>query len=264
LSSGSQQTAWVKTLKRGGEGGAKHRNRVKIRGAVQGVGFRPFVFRLAHELELSGWVGNDPRGVVLEAEGSWGTIQEFLRRLKTDGPAVARVESITTSTRPVLHSSRFTIRSSDSTGPPRTQILPDLATCPQCLDELLDAGHRRYGYPFTNCTHCGPRFTIIQSLPYDRPRTTMAGFPLCVDCREEYQDPSDRRFHAQPNACPRCGPRVELWDAAGSAPLVGAAAMEQAAVALRAGLVVAVKGLGGFHLMASATVNAPQVHLSQD
>ena len=233
------------------------RLRVEIRGAVQGVGFRPFVYRLATELGLAGWVLNDSRGVDLEVEGRRQTLEIFLGRLSAEAPPRALVQSLEPTWLEPAGFERFAIEHSDASGEKSVFVLPDIATCDDCLAEVLDADDRRHAYPFTNCTNCGPRFTIVRALPYDRPNTTMAGFPLCPDCRREYKDPLDRRFHAQPNACPACGPRIALWDAAGEVLAAGAEALstdvlETTARALADGEIVAAKGLGGFHLVVDA------------
>jgi hydrogenase maturation protein HypF len=236
--------------------------RLSITGTVQGVGFRPFVYRLARELGLAGRVWNDAAGVTIEAFGEPGALEELQRRLRAEAPAAARVEAV--RAKPLDPAGR------PSTGPGRTELLgfeivesagaaerrsaipPDLATCPDCLRELRDPADRRHGYPFTNCTACGPRFTIALGVPYDRPATTMAGFTMCPACAREYADPADRRFHAQPNACPACGPRVSLRGPDG-APLPCPDPIARAAAALRGEAVAAVKGLGGFHLACDAT-----------
>jgi hydrogenase maturation protein HypF len=228
------------------------RLRVEIRGAVQGVGFRPFVHRLARELGCRGWVVNDPDGVRIEVEAPGHVLERFLERLEAERPSPARVESNTVTPLEPNGESGFEIRPSRVAGRPTVQMLPDIATCDACRAELLDPGDRRHDYPFTNCTHCGPRFSILRSLPYDRPRTSMAGFEMCPACRREYDDPSDRRFHAQPNACPACGPGLALWDREGNVLATGAAALDAACAVLRAGRIVAAKGLGGFHLLADA------------
>ncbi len=224
---------------------------VAIRGAVQGVGFRPFVYRLAHELGLRGWVNNSAVGVFIEAEGSACLVRAFTRRLESDKPAVSFIQSFEATFLDPIGYSAFEIRAS-SGGEKRALVMPDLATCPACIAEVFDPGDRRYGYPFTNCTNCGPRFSIIAALPYDRASTTMRGFAMCADCDREYHDPSDRRFHAQPNACPACGPQLALWNADGDVIASRREAMAAAASALRDGKIVAVKGLGGFHLMVDA------------
>jgi hydrogenase maturation protein HypF len=254
------------------------RLRVEIHGAVQGVGFRPFVYRLATELGLTGWVINDTQGVFIEVEGPAPAVRRFSERLPAEVPPRAIVQTITSAWLEPAGFTRFEIRHSDSSGAKTVLVLPDIATCPDCLAELFDPADRRHGYPFTNCTNCGPRFTIIEALPYDRPNTTIRRFALCPDCQTEYENPLDRRFHAQPNACPVCGPRLTLWMAGDRRPTtddmqetdfqasnverqtssvaLGADALRGAVEALRTGRIVAVKGLGGFHLMVDARDNA--------
>ncbi|MGE5027520.1 MAG: carbamoyltransferase HypF [Betaproteobacteria bacterium] len=225
--------------------------RIRIRGQVQGVGFRPFVYRLALELGLDGWVLNDAGGVEIEARGSAAALDQLLRRLKSEAPDLARVDEVNAvPVEAAMQGVGFAIRESRP-GRARTAVTPDAATCPDCLDDIFDPGNRRYRYPFTNCTHCGPRYTITRRLPYDRPNTSMAKFALCPACQHEYDDPPDRRFHAQPNACAVCGPSLTLLDADGSPagetdPIASAVAM------LHAGQILAIKGLGGFHLMCDA------------
>ncbi len=226
---------------------------VQIHGAVQGVGFRPFVYRLAHEMGLKGWVINDSRGVFIEAEGEASHLQTFIRRLQSEKPPLAIIKSMRVEWLAPVGFERFEIRHSDDSGGKTALVLPDIATCADCLREVFDPRDRRFRYPFTNCTNCGPRFSIIQALPYDRPNTTMSRFIMCADCRAEYEDPLDRRFHAQPNACPVCGPELALWNREGEAlSLSSDEALRRAAQALREGKIVAVKGLGGFHLMCDA------------
>ena len=224
----------------------RQRWHVTVRGAVQGVGFRPHVYRLATELGLSGWVSNDPAGVHIEVEGAEEKLASFLERLESEKPPPAVIQNIESAAAEVVGDSGFTIRASTTEGLRTTLILPDLATCGDCLRELFDPADRRYRYPFLNCTNCGPRFSIILGLPYDRPNTTMRHFVLCKDCAREYEDPDDRRFHAQPIACPRCGPHLELWDGNGKALAEGDRALHAAAEAIRSGEIVALKGLGGF------------------
>jgi hydrogenase maturation protein HypF len=233
---------------------AKRTERVRatIRGAVQGVGFRPFVYRLARQLELGGWVVNSPHGVVVEAEGPSDALRDFVLRLTQEKPPRASIHSLEFSFLDPVGLAAFAIRESEAGGAPTALVLPDIATCPDCLAEVQDPADRRHRYPFTNCVNCGPRFSIVQALPYDRPNTTMAGFAMCADCRAEYDDPSDRRFHAQPTACPACGPHLEWWDPAGRVLADRGEALHAAAAAIRQGRIVAVKGLGGFHLMADA------------
>ncbi len=230
------------------------RVRARIEGTVQGVGFRPYVYRLAGELGVTGHVLNDARGVVVEAEGSSETVERFLARLPLEAPPLASVDRVTAEPVEEQGELGFTIRESPSGGEPRAAVTPDSATCDDCLAELFDPGDRRFRYPFTNCTNCGPRFTIVRDVPYDRPNTTMASFEMCAACHAEYRDPGDRRFHAQPNACPECGPQVRLAYAGGG-PVADAGArdaVDAAARALLAGAIVAVKGVGGFHLACRA------------
>jgi hydrogenase maturation protein HypF len=235
-----------------GETQLAERLRVVLRGAVQGVGFRPFVYRLAGELGLVGWVSNSPRGVFLEVEGPSDRLHAFLLRLESERPAHASIQSLEYSFLPPAGFHVFEIRASDETGEPTALVLPDIATCPDCLREILDPANRRYGYPFTNCTHCGPRFSILRALPYDRRHTTMAAFPLCAACRAEYEDPTDRRFHAQPTACPTCGPHLAAWDPHGAVLAERQAALRAAVEILRQGGILALKGIGGFQLLVDA------------
>ena len=220
---------------------------LRVRGKVQGVGFRPFVWQLAHQLELAGDVCNDGKGVLVRLAGDGG---HFAARLRQDCPPLARIDHVDVQpfTWPSLPEA-FVIRHSAG-GAMETQIVPDAATCPACLAEMRDPHARRYRYPFINCTHCGPRFTIIRAMPYDRPATSMATFPLCQPCEAEYRNPADRRFHAQPVACPDCGPAL-AWQA-GDARCTQDAALRAAAAMLQGGGIVAVKGLGGFHLVCDA------------
>jgi hydrogenase maturation protein HypF len=228
------------------------RLKIVVRGAVQGVGFRPFVYRLATELGLNGWVNNSPQGVFLEVEGRRAAAENFLLRLETENPPHSSIHSLESSWLAPARYEGFEIRQSVVDGNKTAVVLPDIATCPECLREVLDPANRRHLYPFTNCTHCGPRFSIIESLPYDRANTSMKSFAMCPECAAEYHDPGDRRFHAQPNACPKCGPRLELWDTRGERLIDGREALLAAAVSIRGGKIVAVKGLGGFHLMIAA------------
>jgi hydrogenase maturation protein HypF len=239
-------------------GGAFHNPRVNLRvrsqlrveGIVQGVGFRPYVHGLATGLGLAGLVGNDADGVFVEVEGPSGAVEAFLARLEPEAPPLAVIERVTATLVPPTGADGFTIAASERSGERRALISPDTATCDDCLRELADPGDRRHGYPFINCTNCGPRFTIIQDVPYDRPATTMAGFAMCADCAREYHDPADRRFHAQPVCCPVCGPSLRLVDRAGRE--IPAEPLATTARLLRAGSVVAVKGLGGYHLAVDA------------
>ena len=235
------------------------RIRIKIRGAVQGVGFRPFVYRLATDLKLSGWVSNSTEGVIIEAEGPKSSLDELLIRVGKEHPRHANIQSLEYTFADPAGFKAFEIRCSNGEGAKRALIQPDIATCADCLREIFDPSNRRYLYPFTNCTNCGPRFTIIESLPYDRANTTMRDFVMCANCRSEYEDPLDRRFHAQPNACSECGPELEMWDRAGNVIERSGNVISAAAEALESGSIVAVKGLGGFHLMVDAA-NEDAVH----
>ena len=222
------------------------RTSARVQGTVQGVGFRPYVYRLAREEGLAGYVLNDEHGVLLDVEGDPDAIERFVARLAAEAPPLAAIESVAWTSRPPTGEHEFRILESPAGGEPAAPVTADAATCDDCLAELFDPADRRFRYPFVNCTNCGPRFTIVHGVPYDRPLTTMAGFEMCERCRAEYDDPADRRFHAQPNACPECGPTVRLGDAAGDA------AMRAAAAALLDGAIVAVKGLGGYHLACRA------------
>jgi hydrogenase maturation protein HypF len=228
------------------------RVRAAVRGTVQGVGFRPFVYRLAADLGLAGWVRNSPAGAEVEAEGPAGAVGAFLRRVCRDRPPRCHIASLTHTPTAPLGATGFAILPSDRDGPAAVSVPPDLATCPACLRELFDPADRRFRYPFLNCTDCGPRFTLVEAVPYDRSRTTMRHFPLCDRCRTEYENPGDRRFHAEPVACPACGPRLALSDPAGRELAAEDDALRRTAEGIRAGRVVAVKGLGGFHLLCDA------------
>jgi hydrogenase maturation protein HypF len=226
------------------------RSRIQVEGIVQGVGFRPFVHAVAHRLGLSGMVGNDDAGVFIEIEGPAALVVRFREALERETPPLAVIERISARPLPLTGGHGFSITESLRNGERRTLISPDIATCDDCLRELADPSDRRHRYPFINCTNCGPRFTIVRDVPYDRPFTTMAGFPMCGRCAAEYHDPADRRFHAQPICCPECGPSLRLHDPARHAlpgePIATAARL------LRAGLIVAIKGLGGYHLAVDA------------
>lgn len=240
-----------------GESGAVRGESIRVRGLVQGVGFRPTVWRLAQELGLQGDVRNDGAGVLIRLWGEQGLTDRFCERLLRDCPPLARIDNLERqplSEPLVMHG--FAILASDPSAV-RTGVVPDAATCARCREEILDPKDRRYRYPFTNCTHCGPRFSILRAIPYDRANTSMAGFRMCPDCMAEYRDPSDRRFHAQPNACPRCGPRVWLEDRAGHPVDLRALGVrdpiEGASLLLSRGAILAIKGIGGFHLACDAT-----------
>ena len=233
-----------------------------LRGAVQGVGFRPFVYRLASELKLSGWVRNTSEGVCIEAEGPHDRVEIFLDRVEAERPPHAFIQSIESKMLDPAGYREFRILPSAG-GKKSALILPDIATCDECLAEIRDPGNRRYRYAFTNCTNCGPRFSIIQGLPYDRCNTTMRRFEMCPQCRREYDDPLDRRFHAQPNACPVCGPQLDFVDAEGHHRARREDALDRAAEVIREGCVVALKGLGGFQLIVDARNNDAVLRLRQ-
>jgi len=228
------------------------RARVTVKGIVQGVGFRPFVCRLARSLGLTGWVGNYPSGALLEVEGPPVRIEVFLERVRTERPATSRIDDMAVHPLPLQGETAFVIRTSAEEGAKRVVIPPDLATCADCLCELRDPRDRRYRYPFLTCTQCGPRFSLIRDIPYDRANTTMSRFPLCRDCRAEYEDHTNRRFHAEAIACPACGPQLWLWYANGDVIAQREDAISQACALIRQGGIVAVKGIGGFHLWADA------------
>lgn len=232
-------------------GRATERRYIRVRGVVQGVGFRPFVFRLAQEMGLSGWVRNDGGGVEIEVQGSPGEVSALMARMVGEAPPLARVDAVESRRCTTDPADRgFTILASGG-GQITTAVSPDVAVCPECLAELFDPADRRWRYPFITCTHCGPRYTLTRSLPYDRVNTSMAVFPLCPACRDEYHDPAHRRFHAEPTACPACGPRLSLLEAYG----VRVASRDPVAdtlARLLAGEIVAIKGLGGFHLVCDA------------
>ncbi|MFL6120092.1 carbamoyltransferase HypF [Actinophytocola sp.] len=232
------------------------RRNVRVEGVVQGVGFRPFVYGLAGRVGVAGCVGNDVHGVFVEVEGTRAQVDAFLAGLVEQAPPLAEIERVTMSVAAPTGAGEFTIVASDATGERRTLVSADSATCDDCLRELFDPGDRRHGYPFINCTNCGPRFTIVRDVPYDRPLTTMAGFAMCESCAAEYHDPADRRFHAQPTCCPDCGPRLRLSPGAGD-PIGAAADL------LRGGKVLAVKGIGGYHLAALAGDEAATATLRQ-
>ncbi len=227
------------------------RRRIRLNGIVQGVGFRPFVYQLATELELSGFVRNDAHGLLIEVQGPAKRLDDFYTRLLRQRPALARIDRHRSTTLNVQKPNSFTIRPSLRDRKAVTGISPDVAVCTLCLQEMADPRDRRYHYPFINCTHCGPRYTIIRSLPYDRPNTSMAVFPLCPQCRQEYESPENRRFHAQPNACPVCGPRLTLYAADGR-PIDADPLFPFIWQQLHRGAILAVRGIGGFHLCADA------------
>ncbi len=236
---------------------------VRIRGLVQGVGFRPFVYRLAQEERLSGWVSNDSDGVLAEMEGADDALHRCLERIRTEAPPLAQIEAVEWVATDVRGEEGFAIRASVESGTVRTGIPADAAMCDDCRRELLDPEDRRYRYPFLNCTNCGPRFTITRHIPYDRPQTSMAAFRMCARCQEEYETPTDRRFHAQPNACPECGPHLQFVDSDGRETDGDEAALQATIACLKAGGIVAIKGLGGFHLAVDAGNEAAVSRLRQ-
>ena len=226
------------------------RAKVIVRGAVQGVGFRPFVYRLAGELGLNGWVTNTSQGVFIEVEGDRLLLNRFVFRLDRERPVHSVIQRMEFSVLDAIGYNGFEIRESDNNGAKTAFILPDIATCSDCLREIFDPNDRRYHYPFTNCTNCGPRFSIIESLPYDRCNTSMKKFTMCPECEVEYHNPRDRRFHAQPNACPVCGPQLNM-------------SLCDAAEVIREGRILALKGIGGFQLLVNARDDAAVMRLRE-
>ncbi|HJV89276.1 MAG TPA: carbamoyltransferase HypF [Holophagaceae bacterium] len=233
------------------------RLRLEVQGVVQGVGFRPFIYRIALAHRLEGWVRNRPDGVEIEVQGERAELEGFVGDLKAAPPAPARIQAVATREIPErAGEAPFSIRASGDSPGTRPSVPADLALCPACRAEVDTPGERRHRYPFTNCTACGPRYSFIGSLPYDRPRTSMAGFPLCGACQAQYADPLDRRFHAQPIACPRCGPQMAYAEGDASPRCTGDAALEAAAACLRTGGILALKGVGGYQLLTDATAGA--------
>jgi len=229
-----------------------HKLKITIRGVVQGVGFRPFVYRLASEMHIKGWIINSSQGVFIEAESDKATLENFSERIRTERPANSYIQSFESSWLDAEGFTEFEIRESKEQGSKTALVLPDISTCPDCLDEIFDPNNRRYLYPFTNCTNCGPRFSIIADLPYDRCNTTMGEFEMCPECRAEYTDPLNRRFHAEPTACPKCGPQVTLLNNNGKLLAEKNDAVKLAADLIRGGKIVALKGIGGYQLICDA------------
>ena len=226
--------------------------RIRVTGIVQGVGFRPFVWRLAQELTLTGWVRNDAYGVEIAAQGGAAEIAVLLRRIKAEAPTLARIDTVHAHEAAPEPLSAFSIVASQRgpTGSAGSAIGPDVAVCPDCQAELFDPSNRRWRHAFITCTHCGPRYTVTRALPYDRPQTSLAPFALCPACAREYRSPLDRRFHAETTCCPVCGPTLSLRDMQGTA--IAGDAISATLGLLRAGAIVAIKGLGGFHLTCDA------------
>lgn len=225
---------------------------IRINGIVQGVGFRPFIYRLAKDSGINGWVNNSSKGVKVEAEGTKSQLKKFIKEIKSKKPAISVINNFEVKYTETLGYSSFEIRKSISEGKKEALILPDIATCNECLNDIFDPVNRRYLYPFTNCTNCGPRFSILENLPYDRCNTTMKFFNMCGVCFEEYNNPNDRRFHAQPNACPECGPVLSFCDNQGHIISLGNQALKDTISAIIVGEIVAVKGIGGFQLLTDA------------
>lgn len=230
----------------------KKRFLIRIEGTVQGIGFRPFVYRIAKESKLKGFVKNNPEGVTIEVEGEIKNLNKFLLKLKKDKPPLTTYTLFEVKEIPIKNDREFEILKSEEKGEKIALILPDIATCKDCINEIFDKKNRRYSYPFTNCTNCGPRFSIIQNIPYDRKNTTMKIFEMCPECKGEYENPLDRRFHAQPNACHRCGPEVFLTDRKGNIIEKKEKAIEKTAFFLQKGKIIALKGIGGFQLLTNA------------
>ncbi len=226
---------------------------IAIRGAVQGVGFRPFVYRIATEMKLNGFVLNSSKGVFIEVEGEKSVLDKFLIRLESEKPNISVITSLEFSFLDTVGFQTFEIRESSKDLEISAFILPDIAVCQDCLNEMFDSSNRRYLYPFINCTNCGPRFSIVEALPYDRPNTSMKNFTMCHDCRSEYENPSDRRFHAQPTACPVCGPQIELWDENREVVSEKFEAITKTVELISEGKIIAFKGLGGYQLIVDAT-----------
>ncbi|MEM3509565.1 MAG: carbamoyltransferase HypF, partial [Nitrososphaerota archaeon] len=231
----------------------KIRARIKVSGIVQGVGFRPFVYRLATSLKLNGFVKNMVTGVLIEIEGSKKSIEIFLKRIKEDKPSISKIENIQVAFLSPIGYKNFEISKSSEDLGEVSLVSPDIAICNECIEDILDTNNRRYRYPFTNCTQCGPRFTIIKALPYDRINTTMRKFKMCKECEEEYNNIFDRRYHAQPNACHLCGPKIWFEEKNNKNKFFNEEAIEKTIEAIREGKIIAIKGLGGFHLACDAT-----------
>ena len=227
--------------------------KIVIRGVVQGVGFRPFIFRLAKELDVKGWIINSSQGVFIDAESDRNTLESFLKKIETDRPKNSYIQSFEHTWLDAEGFETFEIRESKESGSKTALVLPDISTCNDCLDEIFDPNNRRYLYPFTNCTNCGPRYSIIADLPYDRCNTTMGEFEMCPECSAEYTDPLNRRFHAEPTACPKCGPQVTLTRSDGKVLYEKQEAILNSVKALKDGKIIALKGIGGYQLLCDAS-----------
>ncbi|HJL75628.1 MAG TPA: carbamoyltransferase HypF [Candidatus Marinimicrobia bacterium] len=228
------------------------RKQFRINGIVQGVGFRPFIYNLANKFNLTGTVSNSSEGVIIEAQGTSANVHNFINVIQTDAPPLSMISALETNDIPNKDETSFIIKTSEKSSTISTMISPDVAVCDDCLDELFNPKDRRFLYPFINCTNCGPRYTIIENIPYDRPFTSMRHFELCTNCQEEYDDPNNRRFHAQPNACSDCGPKVQLHDGSGK-PVRSDNPIRDTVELIKQGKIAAIKGLGGFHLAVDAT-----------
>ena len=232
---------------------SKNRYEVKIKGIVQGIGFRPFIYKIAQQLNIKGWVKNSGEGVIIQIECEAKQLRLFINKIKQEKPTPASIDSLEIKQLNYIGYQQFKIEKSENINKNKTAIIPvDLATCSQCLRELFNQKNRRYRYPFINCTNCGPRYSIIKALPYDRIMTTMDQFVMCSECQQEYHNPLNRRFHAQPNACEQCGPHLELWDKKGNCLAKFDQALLKTANLIKAGKILAIKGLGGFHLVVDA------------
>jgi len=239
------------------------RKRIQIRGVVQGVGFRPFVYRIAQRLDIRGYILNSSEGVVIEAEADEDAVQQFVTALTSEAPSLAKIDAMEVSSIDPTGEDRFTVHDSAAIAGRFALVPPDVATCDDCIRDFTTPGNMRYRYPFTNCTNCGPRYTIIRDVPYDRPNTTMDEFPMCPACQAEYDDPSNRRFHAEPNACPDCGPGLALVTSEQLAQgaqvdfAVGSSQnriiLDRTRLLFEQGVIVGIKGLGGFHLACDAS-----------
>ena len=241
----------------------RRRVRIKLTGLVQGVGFRPFIYRLARQWHVTGWVNNSTDGVIIEAEASASDLDAFLKQIRSVPPAHSLIDTIHCTNLEPQGDAEFVIQESQTQAAKTTLVLPDIATCPECLQEVFDPDNRRYLYPFTNCIHCGPRYSIIEAIPYDRANTSMNTFAMCPECQKEYDNPNNRRFHAQPNACPTCGPHLELCDRQGQVLADRHEALTQAVEAIKAGDILAIKGIGGFHLVVDVANEQSVVQLRQ-